>query len=248
MTRLAFAPDFVEEVVLLAESGLAPAERRTFRRARDPVYDIPDEQLREDRFRALHREWFDRLGLGRVVEETVRESCSVEEARILRAQSRREEGADLVDRVRSHPSGVVPVLVVRLRPMTILDREATRALLRHELMHVQDMLDPAFGYQRSLPSDTGALTETTLRDRYRVLWDTTIDGRLARAGHATDRTRAVRLHEFETMFPMFGRKAPAVFDTWFDRSRPTHDDLLAFARTPTSCFDEAEHADNLECH
>ena len=244
--RLVFAPDLVEEAVLLAELRFTPAERRTFRRSRDPLYEIADEQLREDRFHAIHRQWFDRLGLGRVVEDTVRESCDVEEARVLRAQSRREEGADLVDRVQARASGATPVLVIRLQPTTILDHEATRALLRHELMHVRDMLDPTFGYQRSLPSDTGALTETTLRDRYRVLWDATIDGRLARAGHVSDRARAQRLREFEALFPMLGGDAPAAFDAWFDRCRPTHEDLLAFAQTPTSHIDEVRHGENPE--
>jgi hypothetical protein len=128
--------------------------------------------------------------------------------------------------------------------MTILDDQITRALLRHEMMHVRDMLDPAFGYERSLPSDTGALTETTLRDRYRVLWDVTIDGRLALAGHPSDRARVQRLREFEAAFPMLGGDAPVAFDAWFGRRRPTHDELLAFARTPTPHIEEAQHADN----
>jgi hypothetical protein len=247
MTRLLFAPDLVEEAVLLAEPLLALADRRAFRRSRDPLYDVADGQLRENRFDALHREWFDRLELGCVVEEIVREHLTPGEARILRAQSRREEGADLVDQVQSRASGAAPVLVIRLRPTTILDHEATRALLRHELMHVQDMLDPAFGYQRALPSDIGALTEITLRDRYRVLWDATIDGRLARAGHSSDYVRVMRLREFNAMFPMLAGDAPTAFDVWFERGRPTHNDLIGFALTPTPSIDEARHADNSQC-
>jgi hypothetical protein len=66
-----------------------------------------------------------------------------------------------------------------------------RVLLRHELMHVADMLDPAFGYERSLPtSDDGPSADNIVRDRYRVLWDVTIDGRLARAGLAHPDARA----------------------------------------------------------
>ena len=39
-----------------------------------------------------------------------------------------------------------PRIVVRLRPQSLLDPEALRTLLRRELLHVADMLDPAFGY------------------------------------------------------------------------------------------------------
>ena len=55
MTRLLFAPDLVEEAVLLAEPLLALADRRAFRRSRDPLYDVADGQLREtERTRKCH--------------------------------------------------------------------------------------------------------------------------------------------------------------------------------------------------
>ena len=130
----------------------------------------------------------------------------------------------------------------------------TRALLRHELTHVGDMLDPAFGYERALPpSDVGPSGDNILRDRYRVLWDVTIDGRLARASHDrcsvrlpfggpqgrqpdraghADATRTARWQEFTATFPMLGDRSGAAFDDWFDRIRPTHAALAAFAQAP----------------
>ena len=235
MMRLACAPDLVEEAVLLAERTMSTTERQTFRRERNPLYEIADGDLREERFRVFHARWFARLGLHRPIEEAVAGaaglSARVAEGRVLRAVTRQDEGADLVDQVSG--SAIVRVLVIRLRPAALLEPAAVRAMLGHELLHVHDMLDPAFRYERSLRVDAGPLTETVLRDRYRVLWDATIDGRLTRAGAVGDVVRSARWREFEAVFPMLGGGARAAFDAWFDRDRPTHDDLLAFARRPT---------------
>ena len=71
MIAIAYAPDLVEEAVLLAERTLAAADARTFRRERNRVYDVADPDQREADFRALHLKWFARLGLHRGIEQAV---------------------------------------------------------------------------------------------------------------------------------------------------------------------------------
>lgn len=237
MIRLAYAPDLVEEAVLLAERTAPAADARAFRRERDRLYALADGDAREARFRSLHLQWFVRLGLHRGVEEIVSGGPDladrVGDGRVLRALARSEEGADLIDRVVPGSAELHPLLVLRLRPALLLEPEGLRALLRHELMHVGDMLDPVFGYQRTLPpSDDGPSGDNIVRDRYRVLWDVTIDGRLARAGLGSDRVRAARRQEFTVTFSMLGERRGAAFDDWFDRIRPTHAALSAFAQAP----------------
>ena len=58
-----------------------------------------------------------------------------------------------------------------------------RDYVRHEFTHLSDMLDPAFGYAPTLdlPGLNGA-QQRLARERYRLLWDITIDGRLTAAG------------------------------------------------------------------
>ena len=192
--------------------------------------------VREERFRTLHRRWFVRLGLGRGIEQAVAERLGhvdrVRDGRVVPAIARREEGADLVDRVVPDSASPEPLLVIRLRPATLLDPPAVRTLLRHELMHVADMLDPAFGYERALPpSEEGPSADNIVRDRYRVVWDVTIDGRLAHAGDGAA-VRAMRWTEFAATFPMLGDRGREVFDRWFDLARPTHAALARFARAP----------------
>ena len=241
MSAIFYSPDLVEEAVLLAERTLPASGARTFRRERDRLYDIPDADRREADFRALHLRWFARLGLHQVIEQTLAAASRawildhVTGCRVSRAITERDEGADLVDPslaiVRS--GAIKPSLVLRLRPAALLEPEALRMWLAHELTHVTDMLDPAFAYQRTLPpSDDGPSGDNILRDRYRVLWDTTIDGRLARSGMADPRAREVRRRAFAATFAMLGGEGPRLFDDWFDRIEPTHPALVAFAREP----------------
>jgi hypothetical protein len=238
MSTIVYAPDLVEEAVLLAEGALDPAAAQAFRGERDQLYGQADPDRREADFRAFHMRWFARLGLHRVVEDIISPRADilsrVAGCRVSRALIRRDEGADLLDPSPATARvDVRPTLALRLRPPALLDPATLGAFLAHELMHVTDMLDPAFAYERALPlSDDGPSSDNILRDRYRVLWDVTIDGRLARRGIADARVRETRRQEFAATFAMLGVEGPRLFDDWFDRVEPTHRALVAFAQEP----------------
>ena len=252
MSAIVYAPDLVEETVLLAEGTLDPADAQAFRRERDGLYDQVDPDKREADFRAFHMRWFARLGLHRVIEDIVAPRADilnrVAGCRVSRALIRRDEGADLLDPSPATARvDVRPTLALRLRPPALLEPATLGTFLAHELMHVTDMLDPAFDYERALPpSDDGPSSDNILRDRYRVLWDVTIDGRLARHGHADARTRETRRQEFAATFAMLGDKGPRLFDDWFDRVEPTHRALVAFAQEPNG-VGSANAADSGRC-
>lgn len=237
MIQLTYDPELVEETVLQAERAMPPLEARAFRRERNRLYRIADPERREAAFRSLHLGWFTRIGfhesIGTVVAACEDVARRLDEGRVLRAVARNDEGADLVDHVAAGAVDERPILVLRLRPATVLDPDRVRALLHHELMHVADMLDPAFGYARSLPSSAdGPSGDNIQRDRYRVLWDVTIDGRRARRGPTDARLRDARREEFAATFAMLGDEGPHAFDDWFDRIEPTHAALVAFAQAP----------------
>jgi hypothetical protein len=238
MIALSIAPDLMEEAVLLAERGAGREIARAFRHERNRIYEIRDADARDAQFHAFSLRWFARLGLQTRVEAAVNEHagftgrlCS---GRIVRAITRGDEGADLIDPVSRTTAQTGPLLVLRLRPESLLDERGLHALLRHELMHVADMLDPAFGYERALPpSDGGPSADNILRDRYRAVWDSTIDGRLARAGFGTPAIRDARAREFAAAFSMLGERCRDAFETWWEADRPTHPEMVAFATLTT---------------
>lgn len=241
MNRLTFAPDLVEESVLLAEQSMMRRDdAQAFRRERDRIYVLTDDREREDSFRSLHLRYFSGLGLGGAVADVLGErsevTSRVSACRIVRAIGASDESADLVDALIAGRSPGIPTVLIRLRPSTLVGpQDRLRAFLHHELMHVADMLNPTFGYQRDLPpSDDGPSADNILRDRYRVLWDTTIDGRLTRAGRAPHEMRTSRWREFAATFRMLNGECQTAFERWFDEQHATHDEILAFALSPSA--------------
>jgi len=238
MIPLSIAPDLMEEAVLLAERQATPGVARAFRRERDRIYDVVEPEVREAQFQRLALEWFDRFGLRPRMEAALTEWPALEghvaAGRLVGAIGPAAEGADLVDGAAAHErTESRPLLVLRLMPQSLLDDATLWALLRHELMHITDILDAAFGYDRTLPSShEGPSADNMLRDRYRVVWDVTIDGRLARAGRGQLRTRDTRWREFRMAYAMLADACPGAFEQWWNQSHPTHAELVAFAMAP----------------
>jgi len=234
--RITYDAVLVEESVLLAERGLSAAEAAAFRAERDRIYEVDEPDEREARFEELHGRFFLQFGLDRPLHEALAERGVLlvrsRGCRVLPVVSRSEEMAD-VRREVDAPPAAAPTIVVHLRPQSLLDPDALRTLLRRELLHVADMLDPAFGYLKELPvvdRDPAALN--LLRDRYRVVWDATIDGRLCRGGLLGTRVREARLFEFTRAFPMLNEGAETAFVPCFDGPRPTHATIVALVRDP----------------
>lgn len=229
-----YDPRLVEEAVLLRVAG--DREEKRFRRARDLIYELEDAEKRESRFREFHAEWFLHLQLGQPLGEALAEQPAarqpIRRCCVLWAPCAPEEGADLHELLDSQPGDAVPqkALLIRLKPERLLDRPTLQGWLRQELMHVADMLDPRFGYERLVPSgEAGPAYTNLLRDRYRVLWDTWIDGRLSRRGWLPEEARRKRREEFLATFPALGQAAEAKFQEIFDSETQTHAALMAFA-------------------
>lgn len=227
-----YEPRLVEEAVLLAVRGRT--EEQEFRRRRDPLYEIPDQDERETGFRALHAEWFERLGLDRPVCAALMEEPLIvgntSRCVLAAAFAGKDEGADLF--VSSSETGGRSV-GIRVSPGRLTDKDRLLPFLRHELLHVADMLDPRFEYTPWLPeSEDSPAHERLLRDRYRVLWGIYAEGRLARRDRAHAGIRARCLADFARAFPMLGDRQEEAFDRFFEGRGLTHPELAAFAKDP----------------
>ena len=246
--RVDYDPALLEEAVLLAVRERS--KERQFRRERDPIYETPDSDAREARFRGFHRDWFLRLGLGNPVEQALNERPILAESTrrclVAAAPGRKDESAELfvsppgegLDDPERHSIGLM------IRATSFLNAESLLLLLRHELLHIADMLDPAFEYTpESLLADDGDIRNTQLQERYRAMWDATIDGRLIRMGMAPASRRSQRLADFARTFSAFGERMEEVFSQFFDGSRHTHPELVAYSRAPNEMlFSRGEHA------
>ena len=239
-----YDPRLVEEAVFHARRD--SYVRRELDEQRNRIYELADPDERERQFLDLHRIWFDRLRLCRVIEDTLSEqpliAAQVGNCFIVCATQAKEESAELFvaqdARQRAHRERTLRVL---LRPESLLNSASLETFLRHEFLHIADMLDPAFGYEPALPkADGGPTYDTLIIHRYRVLWDVTISGRMVRRRWCDAAIRAQQLNDFVHAFPMLRDNVEELFAKFFDREQPKHADLARFA------FDPRQASGNLQ--
>jgi len=231
--RIDYEARLVEEAVL---SFMAHhADYPHFRRELDQLYGIEDMEHRDAGFRTFHSSWFLQLGLGRAVETALGERPIIARSTrcclVATAPRRRDECAELFVKSsrRRHADG--HSVGLSLLPTSFRDSERLLAFLRHEFLHIADMLDPAFQYEpSSVEPDT--MHPSLFQERYRALWDTTIDGRLAHEGVREAACRSRRLLEFGQTFQMLGTQTEAAFERLFDHQGHTHPQLRAYALAP----------------
>lgn len=234
---LRYAPRLIEEALFLAMRGRP--EERALHAESDRLYDLADAEVRDRAFQHHHASWFVRLGLGAPIEQAFAEQPSIAPAvrggMVGRALSRKDEGAELFvspsnEGCSERDRRSVGLL---LRPESFLNPDALLSFLRHELFHIADMLDPDFAYEPTLPqSEGGPVYDRLLRDRYRALWDATLEGRLVRRGWASASVRERCLRDFAKAFPMLGVHTAEKFARFFDTESHTHHEFVAFAGNP----------------
>lgn len=201
------------------------------------TYAHPDD--RDLAFRDVHAAMFRELRMEQLLNEVLAEFPvlleSVGIVTFLRAASRKHEHAELFVRhdegppARTHRSAAL-----RVRTDSFMNPDALRGWLRRELMHLQDMVDPAFGYTPSL-GETGmdAARENLLRDRYKVLWAAYIEARLVRAGQSSvELLRPVAVGIDKTFRSVSPEERERIFSIVCDVEVLRHEDLLDLIRMP----------------
>jgi hypothetical protein len=244
--RVDYDPQLVEACVLLCIGR--DREHRRLRRARDIIYDVQDADERERQFQKFHAECFRLLQMEQPIMRALKEQPGLMErtARccVVSARSAADEGADLHELRDGAAQGTLSakVIVIHLKPERLVD-SYSQSWLRHELMHVVDMLDPAFGYERTaFSSNDGTPLVNLQRDRYKALWNTWIDGRLVRRGWLPDNVRAKCCQEFIRVFPGPRADCERMFDELFSADHRTHAELMAIASCPPSLDDNGPRA------
>lgn len=230
--------DFVESAVFLAASGrrsVPAAHIRRFHIERERCYSVLDPDERNAAFFKLHLDWFREWGLEKLLLDLLHEYPLLPPAlttlAFRKVRMKKDEGAELYVSAENGRSAVVA-----MRPERFESDEAVRHFLRHEFMHLSDMVNPAFGYSPDVRGPAGNPShQRIVRERYRLLWDITIDGRLGRAADS-ERHRAV----FDQAFWFWPEdKRGEVFSRLWAPESPRHDELLTLASDPR----DVTHAD-----
>lgn len=152
---------------------------RQFRLAWNAVYEIQDEEEREKRFAEVAAEAFQEIGFEKKFFSLLEEFPFIRQkvaAVLVRLSYRKtEEGADLFMKNGEHS------IVIRISFERFLDEPGRDIWLRENLLRVEDVLDPAFGYNSA---DFSAARlgprAVVVEERYRLLW---LENARARAKH-----------------------------------------------------------------
>jgi hypothetical protein len=228
--EIIYDPLLVENIVY---KGLAEREKNgdfalyeAYHEQRDDIYDL-EQEMRPERFRDLDNDFFNRLGYDRFLVEMLYEFPDVkekiEEVHVRRATSKENEGSNVVDDGKK--------VIIRLYSEQFIEGKKICKVLRHELMHVSDMLNEGFGYKREL-YDCSPMEERIIRDRYRLFWDICVDGRLEREGRETIATREDRKKEFVSFFSKIPEKTrDLIFERMWSGKEPlTHNKMIDLSR------------------
>jgi len=228
--NILYDPYMVEEIVfskLREIEGTGNMELyEQYHNLSDRIYELDDEDERSDGFVELNKEFFNTLGFSEVVRGVVNEFPEfhekIEEIHIRKPTTMIEVGSDLVDERRK--------AVIRLFPEQFMDITHLRKFIRHELMHVVDMLGEKFGYKEGKLAKL-PVEETIVREKYKLFWDIFIDSRLEKRGKETVRSKDERFGEFEKLYarlPADGKKA--VFEGLWKEENLTHDKAVELAK------------------
>lgn len=208
----------------------------------DQLYEIQDEELRQREFVPVFREFFTKLGLDRLIAELLAErrlvTALVNRCVVRDAPRKKAQSAELLVQVSNRGKHRVRrTLVIQICPQSFLDTGRFIVLMRRELRHVADMLDERFGYVREVFS--GVPSQQNLqRDRYRVLWDIYVEGRLERERFGVKGEKERLKRAFARVFATIAvETGGSVFDRIFEAPSLTHRDFMDWAHDPALLFD-----------
>ncbi|MBL9139018.1 MAG: hypothetical protein JNK85_24335 [Verrucomicrobiales bacterium] len=250
--ELRYDEDFVEAAAFLCTSGrrkgVSSLQIARFHRERERLYAIPDADERNTAFFRLHLEWFREWGLEDVLADLVKEfpllRKKLDVLAVRQTRGKNDEGVELYVNEAGRRSAIIA-----LSPGAFERDGSLKDYLRHELTHLSDMLDPAFGYlpELDLPGLNPA-QQRLARERYRLLWDITIDGRLSAAGHTPMASREQHEAAFSRGYSFWpeARKADTFANLWRNTA-PRHAEFLVLIVDPRGLRDAHQPAPGASC-
>ena len=230
--EIVYDQQLVDDIVY---KGLAKQEAsgdlalyKEYHEKRDAIYEM-EEESRPRKFRELDSDFFNRLGCDVYIKEIFDEYPDIKEkiesVHVRRATTRQNEGSNVVDEGRK--------VIIRLYPEIFIEGiNEIRRVIRHELMHVSDMMNKGFNYNVNEEFSPSPMEERIMRDRYRLFWDISVDGRLVNKGLETTATRDERKREFDSFFSKIPEDSRDLIFTkmWVAEEPMAHDTMVELSK------------------
>ncbi len=234
--KIKYDPRLVEQAVNHKVHSDPELEGELHRKA-DSLYELPPSNDRDAQFLQVYAALFERIGLDRtlllLLDERPVIADSVGGCLVCHVLRPAQESAELHVRARGVAASPEDrTLILQVTAPTVAEPQRFRRRMRPELFHVADMVDPAFRYRRQQIEGLPA-RRNLIRDRYKVLWNVYIHGRLASEGHGEATMRPRLLAQLAHVFGMKSDAAASrAFARVFHASSLTHEQLFAWANEP----------------
>ncbi|MGQ3684806.1 MAG: hypothetical protein ACUBOA_07365 [Candidatus Loosdrechtia sp.] len=234
--NLEFDPNLIEEVIF---GELKAREERgdftlttEYHSFTDPVYENFPLDERPGQFRKIEWDFFRKLGFFQTIKEIFDEFPGLEErvsgGVITKARNPFDEGSNLTKGPKE--GNEQKRLVVKVLPERFQEVSYLKKLVRHELMHVTDMLSESFGY-RDERLGSNPMEESIIKERYGVFWDIFVDSRLIRNGKETVSDREGRYLEFDALYKKIPSEVKAaIFNALWQDENLTHDRIFEMSK------------------
>ncbi len=260
--EIRFQPALLQEVIdsfsEKTEREGDPTYYNEFHEVADPIYEKFSLDDREAEFKRLYQYLFGKWGFADILRDSIEGFPDLKEKiGIVLVRGVLKEDQESVDILRKW--GTVEEKLARkfeeqglrgvgikLIPRRFYDPAINR-YLRHELTHISDMLDPAFGYDPDTKVGLNPGEEHLISNRYRVLWSLHVDSRISQSGKEPMFSREYRLREFRTWY----RKIPpthieSVFEGLWQTDYFTHAELIEMAQDTIRVMERAIEVEESE--
>jgi len=235
--RLLYDDDLVEAVVTSSATGVLGSvnsmQIRRFHAERERCYATHDPDERAAGFARMHLSWFVEWGyaerLTRLADPFPQLNGALRALAFRKGRGKNDEGAELYCDEEGNRRGIVA-----LHPDRCGDEFKLTCFVHHELAHLADMVDPQFEYVPDLGLAGATLSQQRLvRERYRLLWDVSLDGRLTQRNLPTIADKARRRAEFDRGFIFMEEpRREELFTALWSGHMARHADLLRVATDP----------------
>ena len=243
--EIRFQPALLQEVIdsfsEKTEREGDPTYYNEFHEFADPVYEKFSLDEREPEFKKLYQHLFAKWGFADILRDAFEEFPEMKAKTglvLVRGVLKEDqEGVDILRKwgtveeklARQFEEKGLKGVGIKLIPRRFYDPAINR-YLRHELTHIADMLDDAFGYDPDTKIGFNPGEEHLILNRYRVLWSMHIDSRISRTGKDPMFSREYRFREFRSWY----RKIPptqveSVFEGLWQTEYLTHAELVEMA-------------------